>query len=170
MTPERWQQVDKLLQQALEREPSQRASFLDEACAGDEELRQEVESLLGYENQGQQLLRRPALQVMADKLANDSPPLIGQQVGPYQIQSVLGAGGMGEVYKARDTRLNRMVAIKVLPRHLCERTDLKHRFVQEAKAASALNHPNIITVYDILSENGRDSIVMEYVAGRRWTG
>src|SRR5262245_45821042 len=111
MTPERWQKVDKLFEQALEKEPDRRGSFLDEACAGDEELRREVESLLVYENKGQQLLERPALQVMAGRLAGDSPSLVGRKLGPYQIQSVLGAGGMGEVYKARDTRLNRTVAI-----------------------------------------------------------
>ena len=107
MTPERWQQVDKLFEQALETEPSRRSSFLDEACAGDPELRREVESLLAYDGQAQQLLDRPALQMTAEKLADEPPSLVGRKLGPYQIQGVLGAGGMGEVYKARDTRLNR---------------------------------------------------------------
>jgi eukaryotic-like serine/threonine-protein kinase len=166
MDPERWQQIDKLFEQALEKEFGQRASFLDEACAGDNELRREVESLLRYENQGQKLLDQPALQVVAGKLAAESPSLVGQRLGPYQILGRLGAGGMGEVYKARDTRLNRTVAIKVLPRHLSERADLRQRFAQEAKAASALNHPNIITVHDIAGDNGRAFIVMEYVEGK----
>src|SRR5262245_45739835 len=131
MTPERWQQIDKLFEQALEKDPDRRGSFLDEACAGNEELRREVESLLNYESRGQQLLGRPALQVMAGRLASEPPSLVGQQLGPYQILSLLGAGGMGEVYKARDTRLNRTVAIKALPRHLSEGTGLRRRFVQE---------------------------------------
>src|SRR5262245_16252952 len=151
MTPERWQQIDKLLEQALEKEPDRRGSFLEEACANDEELLREVESLLASKNQGQQFLERPAMQVIASDLVDQLPSLVGQQLGPYRILSLLGAGGMGEVYRARDTRLNRTVAIKALPRHLSERTDLRRRFVQEAKAASALNHPNIITVYDILN-------------------
>jgi len=166
MTPERWQQIDKLLGRAVEHEPGQRAAFLDEACAGDAELRREVESLLIYHTKAEQLLNRPALDLTAEKLAAEPPSLLGQSLGPYQIQSLLGAGGMGEVYKARDTRLNRTVAIKAVPRSLSDRADLRRRFVQEAKAASALNHPNIITIYDILNDNGRDFIVMEYVEGK----
>src|SRR5262245_782220 len=137
MTPERWQQVDQLFERILEREPSQWRALVDEACAGDEELRREVESLLAYESEAQQFLDRLATEMMEEGLAN-APSLVGQHVGPYQILSLLGAGGMGEVYKARDTRLNRAVAIKVLLRHLSERGDLRRRFVQEAKAASAL--------------------------------
>ena len=155
-----------MLEQALEQEPSQRADFLDQACAGDTELRREVESLLAYHNKTEQPLDQPALEAVANELAAEPPSLLGQSLGPYQIQSLLGAGGMGEVYKARDTRLNRTVAIKAVPRSLSDRADLRRRFVQEAKAASALNHPNIITIHDILNDSGRDFIVMEYVAGQ----
>src|SRR5262249_21133178 len=115
MTPERWQKVDKLLEQALEKEPDRRGSFLEEACAGDDELRHEVESLLVYKSRGQQFLEKPALQVMAGWLAGESPSLVGQQLGPYRIASLLGTGGMGEVYLAQDSRLDRAVALKVLP-------------------------------------------------------
>ena len=100
-------------------------------------------------------------------MAHEKPEsLVGQQLGSYQILSLLGAGGMGVVYKARDTRLNRSVAIKVLPADKVSDPERKRRFVQEARAASALNHPNIITIHDIGSESGIDFIVMEYVAGK----
>ena len=100
-------------------------------------------------------------------IAQEKPEsLVGQQLGSYQILSLLGAGGMGVVYKARDTRLNRSVAIKVLPADKVSDPERKRRFIQEARAASALNHPNIITLHDIGSESGIDFIVMEYVAGK----
>ena len=91
---------------------------------------------------------------------------VGARLGPYEIVSQLGAGGMGEVYKARDTRLDRMVAIKVLPADKVADPDRKQRFIQEAKAASALNHPHIVTIHDISNDNGIDFIVMEYVPGK----
>ncbi len=167
MNPERWQQIDRLLEAALELEASQRTAFLDQACAGDEELRSEVESLLCVHGQADGFLSKPALDEVARDMACDEPPsLIGRQIGHYQILSRLGEGGMGIVYKARDTRLNRMVALKVLPPELLNDPERKRRFVQEAKAASSLNHPNIITVYDIVSDDGVDFIVMEYVAGQ----
>ena len=94
------------------------------------------------------------------------PLATGTRLGPYEILAPLGAGGMGEVYKARNGRLNRMVAIKVLPAERMADAGRKQRFIQEAQAASALNHPNIITIYEIAEESGRDYIVMEYVAGK----
>ena len=135
------------------------------ACQGDEELRREVESLLAYDQQAQQLLDRPAMEMAAEKLAGEPPSLVGRKLGPYQIQVMLGAGGMGEVYKARDTRLNRTVAIKVLPRHLSERADLRQRFEREARAIASLNHPQICALYDIGREDGTDFLVMEYLEG-----
>jgi serine/threonine protein kinase len=94
------------------------------------------------------------------------PLAAGSRLGPYEILAPLGAGGMGEVYKARDTRLERMVAVKVLPANKVADPDRKLRFIQEAKAASALNHPNIVTIYDISADNGVDFIVMEFVPGK----
>jgi eukaryotic-like serine/threonine-protein kinase len=167
MTPERWQQIDKLCQSALELEENRRAAFLEEACAGDEELRREVESMLKFEKPGDRFIEQQALEVAAKMIAHDKPEsLIGQQLGSYQIVSLLGAGGMGVVYEARDTRLNRSVAIKVLPSDRVSDPERKRRFIQEARAASALNHSNIITIHDIGSENGTDFIVMEYVTGK----
>ncbi len=101
-----------------------------------------------------------------ERASKDVQLLTGRQLGHYQILSRLGEGGMGVVYKARDQHLDRFVAIKVLPPELVADPDRKRRFVQEAKAASALNHPNIITIHDIASENGTDFIVMEYVQGK----
>ena len=120
MTPERWQQVERLYHAALEREASQRAAFLREACSGDEALRGEVESLLAQED-GASLLEKPAIEVAAKALGGDGGhSLLGRQMGGYQVISLLGAGGMGEVYEAHDTKLGRNVAIKVLPGSFCD--------------------------------------------------
>jgi eukaryotic-like serine/threonine-protein kinase len=163
---DRWQQVERLCQSALELEESRRRAFLDEACAGDEELRREVESLLKFDSRGDSFIEAPALEVAAKMEATQPHSLIGQQLDCYQILSLLGAGGMGVVYQARDTRLKRRVALKVLPADRVSEPEHKRRFIQEAQAASALNHPNIITIFDIGSENGIDFIVMEYVSGK----
>src|SRR5262245_10337637 len=113
MTSNRWQEINRLYDAALGLTEEERPGFLERNCQEDEDLRREVESLLAYDKQAQQFIDRPALQVTAEKLAEDPPSIIGRQIGPYQILGALGAGGMGEVYKARDTRLNRTVAIKV---------------------------------------------------------
>jgi Tol biopolymer transport system component/predicted Ser/Thr protein kinase len=165
MTSDRWEEINRLYNSAVEVEEKERASFLQNACGEDVELRREVESLLAYDQQAQQLLDRPAMQMAAEKLAGEPPSLVGRKLGPYQILGVLGAGGMGEVYKARDTRLNRTVAIKVLPRHLCERAEVRQRFEREARAIAGLNHPNICALHDIGKEEGIDFLVMEYMEG-----
>jgi serine/threonine protein kinase len=167
MTPERWQQIDKLLEQALEQEPVSRNVFLDSACAGDDELRREVEALLEAHEQAGNLLSAPALEVASERPATgSSKSLVGQDLSHYRILSLLGEGGMGVVYKAHDSQLERHVALKVLPSHLVADRERKKRFVQEAKAASALNHPNIVTIHEIASDHDVDFIVMEYVAGK----
>ncbi len=134
MKPERWQQIDKLLEAALEREESQRAAFLEEACVGDEALREKVEALLAAHKQGEHFLEEPALEVAAEELAKDQvESLVGRQLGSYKILSLLGAGGMGEVFLAQDTTLDRKVALKFLPEELQQDSTAKKRFLREAK-------------------------------------
>jgi eukaryotic-like serine/threonine-protein kinase len=162
---DRWEEINRIYYAAVEVEEKERATFLEKACGEDTDLRREVESLLAYDQQAQQLLDRPAMQMAAEKLAGEPPSLVGRKLGPYQIQVVLGAGGMGEVYKAKDTRLNRTVAIKVLPRLLSERTALRQRFECEARNIASLNHPSICALYDIGRQDGIDFLVMEYLEG-----
>src|SRR6185436_19424015 len=133
MTPDRWQQIEKIYHSALELEDRQRVAFLEKACAGDEALRQEVESLLRSEDSGDRFIEEPALEAAVKMMAHKKPEsLLGQQLGSYQILSLLGTGGMGVVYKARDERLNRFVAIKVLPADQVSDSERKLRFIQEA--------------------------------------
>src|SRR5262245_22203485 len=135
MTPERWQQIEKLYHEALKLEPSHRVAFLKDACAGDEGLGQEVESLLRSEPSKDGFIEEPALEVAEKMFAREEPQsLLGQQLGSYQILSLLGTGGMGVVYKAGDERLKRFVAIKVLPADQVSDPERKRRFIQEARA------------------------------------
>ena len=167
MTPERLEQTSRICKAILEGEVSQRAELLTRACAGDEELRRNVELLAAYQEQAKSFLSSPALKsaVPGIDASTASPPLTGD-IGHYQILSRLGEGGMGVVYKARDKDLGRLVALKVLPAGLVADPEHRRRLVLEARMASALNHPNIITVHEIASDKGTDFIVMEYVAGK----
>jgi serine/threonine protein kinase/Tol biopolymer transport system component len=166
MTPERYQQVGKLFDEALEYAPAERSAFLKQAAGDDTELRLAVEKLLAHQVESAEFLARPALDVAAALLArNQTPSVIGQQLGHYRILSLLGAGGMGEVYAARDTRLDRAVALKVLPASFANDPDRLRRFEVEAKATGALNHPNILTVHDIGNYEGAPYIVAELLEG-----
>jgi eukaryotic-like serine/threonine-protein kinase len=166
MKPERWQHVQNLYHAALEREPNQRSAFLEEACAGDEGLHVEVESLLDHHEQAERFIDTAALALAAEGLAEEQGlSLVGQQIGPYKVLSLLGRGGMGEVYLAQDSRLERKVALKLLPTQFTQDKDRVQRFKREAKAASALNHPNILTVYEIGELDGHTFMVTEYVEG-----
>jgi Tol biopolymer transport system component/predicted Ser/Thr protein kinase len=167
MKPERWRQIEQIYHSTLEREESQRASFLREACAGDEVLRREVESLLAHKDQAESFIEAPALEVAAKGMAqNRAPSLVGRQVGPYQIHSLLGVGGMGEVYLAQDPRLDRTIALKILPTELASDADRIRRFIREARAASGLKHPNVATIYEIGKSDEFHFIAMEYVEGQ----
>jgi non-specific serine/threonine protein kinase len=164
---EHWATVKRLHQAALERDASQRVEFLNQACAGDEALRREVESLLAYETAADSFMESPALEVTARSLSNDRQSgLIGRTLSHYEVQSLLGAGGMGEVYLARDPRLDRAVALKILPPDLAFDADRLTRFTREARAASALSHPNVATIHDIGEHDSVRFIVMEYVEGQ----
>ncbi|HZM90589.1 MAG TPA: LpqB family beta-propeller domain-containing protein [Blastocatellia bacterium] len=166
MDSERWAKIDRLLDEAMDRDQQSRAAFLDEACLGDEDLRREVESLLKAHSRAEPFLSTPALDVAARHLARENHiSLVGKQFGSYHVLSALGAGGMGEVYLARDERLGRKLALKLLPRRFILEADRVRRFEQEARAASALNHPNIITIYDMGEMAETYFIASEYVEG-----
>jgi hypothetical protein len=163
---ERWQEIERLYHEALEREESQRAAFLRAACAEDDVLRQEVESLLAQESKAQ-FLETPALEAAAKALAEKQSQcsLIGRQLGSYKIVSLMGAGGMGEVYQAHDGKLRRDVAIKVLPADLVDDPERLARFQREARLLAAVNHPNIATIHGLEQSDDVHYLVMELVPG-----
>ena len=168
MKNERWQEVERLYHSALTKDPGERSSFLVEACAGDEELRREVESLLAYEDRAETFIESPALDVAARMMAGEHSRTVrvGESFKQYRIVSQLGAGGMGEVYLADDTRLRRRVALKFLPVAFIKDKRHLHRFEVEARAIAALSHPNACTIHEVIqTEDGRHCIVMEYVEG-----
>ena len=166
MKPERWKQVNDLFQSAIERAPEERAAFLDESCYGDEDMRREVESLLTSHERAENFIELPAFEVAPELVTNDKAgALVGKLIGHYRIESLIGVGGMGEVYLARDERLGRKAALKFLPDSLTIDETQLSRFKNEARTASALNHPNILTVYEIGAEGNRQFIATEFIEG-----
>ena len=164
MNPDRWRQVADVYEAALEREPAARGPFLAEACRGDSDLRREVESLLAQEHTPL-VVDQDMLAVATAVLEGTSRLQPGTALGPYRVDALIGAGGMGEVYRARDTKLNRDIALKVLPESLTHDSDRLARLAREANVLASLNHPNIAAIYGF--EDGGDvhALVLELVEG-----
>src|SRR5215470_13865857 len=170
MDANRWKQIKEVYDRALDLRGDERESFLAEACGDDDDLRREVESLLAAHDAAGTFLQSPAVEVAAREIVADedispAPQLIGRELANYRIVSLLGRGGMGEVYLAEDKRLRRKVALKALPSGFTGKLDRVRRFEQEVRAASALNHPNILTIHEIGEIENRHFIVSEYVEG-----
>src|SRR6266498_1848684 len=162
MTPERWQEVKEIFDAAIQREPSERPALLSSNCGGDQSLRKEVESLIASHEKSGEFIDSPAYEAAAELIVDEKAELkAGQTIGSYEIISFISRGGMGEVYQAQDRRLSRKVALKILPASFTKDADRLRRFEQEARAASALNHPNIITIYEILKANSTHVIATQ---------
>ena len=166
MTPERWQKIDELFQAVVAQPVETRTAFLHDRCAADESLRREVEALLLSDQSADGDLEKIASGLAADWAdQGNHTELIGQTIGRYRVLAAIGSGGMGEIYLAQDTKLDRKVALKFLPRRYTRDADRLRRFEQEARAASALNHPNIVTIYETGDWDGAHFIAAEYVEG-----
>lgn len=167
MTPARWLQIKELFNEALACEPAQREEFLAAKCAGDKDLRTEVQSLLSSLEEDEGFIEAPAGDLAAELLGTHRPTYErGHKIHNYLIEHQIGSGGMGEVYLAQDSKLKRRVALKLLPPHFTINPDRVRRFEREARAASALNHPNIVTIYEIGVSESTHFIATEFVDGK----
>ncbi len=168
MEAERLKKIERIYHAALEFQPAARESFLEEICGADENLRREVESLLAFENTSSDFLDNSPESLIAEIFSEQDKKndLVGKTIGHYKIKKLLGRGGMGEVFLAEDIKLNRPVALKCLPPEFIENTERMSRFIREAKSASALNHPNIITIYEINEFDDTHFIATEFIDGK----
>ena len=164
MQAERWQRVEELFHAALERDSHDRLAYLQETSGDDPELQREVESLLAAHEASGSL--ETAVSDLAAEWLKGQQALVGHTLGHFQILAHLGSGGMGDVYLAEDNRLRRKVALKLLPAQLIQDAERRRRFEQEARTASALNHPNILTIHEIGEADGSYFIVSEFVDGQ----
>ena len=171
MKPERWRQIEELYDAAVALPVAERAAFVQDACAGDKSLRDDLLRLLDAQQKIGDFMETPAIDITGRSVAQQQPSLnqshlIGRELGPSGIEKLLGAGGMGEVYLAHDAKLQRQVALKVLPPQFVSDPEHVKRFEREARAVSALNHPNLITIYEIGISAGVHFIATEFVSGK----
>jgi eukaryotic-like serine/threonine-protein kinase len=165
MTTDQWQRVGEIYHAVVALSADERGAFLEAACGNDADVRREIESLLAHAGDASGFLETPALELAGRALAAQTPSLIGRRLGQYEIQSFIGAGGMGEVYLAHDTRLKRNVAIKCLPAHIASDTRARARLEREARLLATLNHPNIASIYGVEQADGVFALVLEMVEG-----
>ena len=167
ITHDRWQRIKEIFNSAQGRTPAELSDFLNQVCADDPSVREEVEALLTADAGNDDFLSSPAYEFAAGMLASEpSEFLAGQKIGRFEILCSLGAGGMGQIYLAHDANLGRKIALKLIAREFATDTRRVHRFEQEARAASALNHPNVCVIHDVgITETGRHFIAMEYIQG-----
>ncbi len=171
MDPKRWKQIDELVDAALDVPDSQRDAFLDSRVGGDQELKTAVLKLIGAQSDSSQFLDQSAMRVVAQAMAEEKPRIptrsrVGEKIGTYRIERLIGQGGMGEVYLAFDEKMRRNVALKILPSDGSADDERVRRFEMEARAISKLNHPNIVTIYDVGKADGVNYIATEYVEGK----
>src|SRR6185369_11624646 len=167
ITHDSWQRIKEIFQSAQELTPEERSDFLDRACGDDKSLREEVEALLSADATNEDFLSAPAYEFAASIIAGDETEFSGgQKIGPYTILCPLGFGGMGQIYLAEDAKLRRKIALKFISPQFATDESRVQRFEQEARAVSALNHPNICVIHDLgITESGRHFIAMEYIQG-----